>query len=146
MTSLADVLTSDDKRKQVVDDCVVVLDQEVHDKGGLSGIAIKGAFRTIQGISPGFVRNVVNDLLPEFAKAADAIYQEAKTKSIPVGRHFETEAGRVADALLAITDRRAQRTKYGSAKKLYETLRGTAKKHVEAAMPRVGKLIEKHAP
>lgn len=146
MTSLADVLTSDDKRKQVVDDCVVVLDQEVHDKGGLSGIAIKGAFRTIQGISPGFVRNVVNDLLPEFAKAADPVYQEAKTKSIPVSRHFETEAGRVADALLAITDRRAQRTKYGSAKKLYETLRGTAKKHVEAAMPRVGKLIEKYAP
>ena len=40
MTSLADVLTSDDKRRQVVDDCVVVLDQEVADKSGLSGIAI----------------------------------------------------------------------------------------------------------
>ncbi len=145
MTSLADVLTSDDKRKQVVDDCVVVLDQEVHDKGGLSGIAIKGAFKTIQGISPGFVRNVVNDLLPEFAKAADGVYQEAKAKSIPVSRHFETEGGRVADALLAITDRRAQRTKYTSAKRLYETLRSTAKKHVEAAMPRVGRLVEKHA-
>ncbi|MFO0682865.1 MAG: hypothetical protein U0234_12470 [Sandaracinus sp.] len=145
MTSLADVLTSTDKRKQVVDDCVVVLDQEVADKGGLSGIAIKGAFKTIQGISPGFVRNVVNDLLPEFAKAADPVFQEAKEKSIPVSRHFETEAGRVADALLAITDRRAERTKYTSAKKLYETLRGTAKKHVESAMPRVGKLIEKHA-
>jgi len=146
MTSLAEVLTSDDKRKQVVDDCVVVLDQEVNDKGGLSGIAIKGAFRTIQGISPGFVRNVVNDLLPEFAKAADPVFQEAKEKNIPVSRHFETEGGRVADALLAITDRRAQRTKYGSAKKLYETLRGTAKKHVESAMPRVGKLVEKYAP
>lgn len=146
MTSLADVLTSDDKRKQVVDDCVVVLEQEVQDKGGLSGIAIKGAFKTIQGISPGFVRNVVNDLLPEFAKAADGVYQEAKTKNVPVARHFETEGGRVADALLAITDRRAQRTKYNSAKKLYETLRGTAKKHVESAMPRVGRLVEKYAP
>ncbi len=146
MTSLAEVLTSDDKRKQVVDDCVVVLEQEVADKGGLSGIAIKGAFRTVQGISPGFVRNVVNDLLPEFAKAADAVFQEAKTKNIPVARHFETEGGRVAEALLAITDRRAQRTKYGAAKKLYETLRGTARKHVESAMPRVGRLVEKYAP
>jgi hypothetical protein len=146
MTSLADVLTSDDKRQQVVADCLTVLDQEVSDKGGLSGMAIKGAFRTVQGISPGFVRNVVNDLLPEFAKAADPVYQEAKEKGVPVSRHFATEGGRVADALLAITDRRAQRTKYTAAKSLYESLRGTAKKHVEAAMPRVGKLIEKHAP
>ena len=99
----------------------------------------------MQGVSPGFVRNVVNDLLPEFAKAADPVFQEAKEKNIPVGRQFETEGGRVADALLAITDRRAQRTKYGAVKKLYETLRGTAKRHVEAAMPRVGRLIEKHA-
>ena len=146
MTSLADMLTSDDKRRQVVDDCVGVLDQEVADKGGLSGIAIKGAFKTVQGVSPGFVRNVVNDLLPEFAKAADGVYQEAKTQGVPISRHFATEGGRVADALLAITDRRAQRTKYGAVRKMYETLRGTAKKHVEAAMPRVGKLIEKHAP
>jgi hypothetical protein len=145
MTSLADVLTSNDKRKQVVDDCVVVLDQEVADKGGLSGIAIKGAFKTVQGVSPGFVRNVVNDLLPEFAKAADPVFQEAKEKGVSVARHFESEGGRVADALLAITDRRAQRTKYGAVRRLYESLRGTARKHVEAAMPRVGKLIEKHA-
>jgi hypothetical protein len=146
MTTLADVLTSEDKRKTVVDECVVVLEQEVADKGGLSGIAIKAAFRTVQSIKPGFVRAVVNDLLPEFAKAADPVYQEARDKKIAPGRHFSTEAGRVADALLAITDKRAERTKYGAVKKLYEGLRGTAKKHVESAMPRVGALIEKHAP
>ena len=146
MTTLADVLTSEDKRKTVVDECIVVLEQEVQDKGGLSGIAIKAAFRTVQGIKPGFVRNVVNDLLPEFAKAADPVYQEAVTKSIAPSRHFTTEAGRVADALLAITDRRAERTKYTAAKKLYEGLRSTAKRHVESAMPRVGALIQKHAP
>ncbi len=145
MTTLADVLTSEAKRKTVVDECVVVLEQEVSDKGGLSGLAIKAAFRTVQGVTPGFVRNVVNDLLPEFAKAADPVYQEALEKSISPRQHFTTEAGRVADALLAITDRRAQRTKYGAVKKLYEGLRGTAKKHVESAMPRVGALIEKNA-
>ncbi len=146
MTTLADVLTGEAKRQKVVDECVVVLEQEVQGKGGLSGMAIKAAFRTVQGVKPGFVRAVVNDLLPEFAKAADPVYQEAREKSIAPARHFTTEAGRVADALLAITDRRAERTKYGAVKKLYESLRGTAKKHVEAAMPRVGALVEKHAP
>jgi hypothetical protein len=32
----------------------------------------------------------------------------------------------------------------GLVKGTYEKLRGTAKKNVEAAVPRVGKLIEKH--
>jgi hypothetical protein len=43
MPSLREQLGSGDKRSQFVEDGVKVLDQEVADKGGLGGIAIKGA-------------------------------------------------------------------------------------------------------
>ena len=51
---------------------------------------------------------------------------------------------RIADALLTISDERAARSTNGTLKKTYEKLRPTGKKHVEAAVPRVGRLIAKY--
>ena len=55
-----------------------------------------------------------------------------------------TTCTRVADALLTITDDKAKRSKSGMVKGTYEKLRGSAKKNVEAAVPRIGAMIEKH--
>ncbi len=144
MPSLPETLTSDVKKNQVVDDCCGIIDAEVSDKGGLSGFAIKAGYAAVKGIKPGFVKHVVSDLLPEFAAALDPIFQEAKTKGAPVSAHFNSNASRVADALLAITDGKAKRSSSGVVKGTYDKLRGMAKKNVEAAVPRLGKLVEKH--
>lgn len=145
MATLPEVLNAPEKKNAVVDDCCVVIDQEVADKGGLSGIAIKAGFSAVKGVKPGFIRQVVVDLLPEFATALEPIYQEAKAKNVGVSAHFNQNSSRVADVLLAITDAKAARSKSGVVKGAYDRLRGTAKKNVEAAVPRLGKVIEKHA-
>jgi hypothetical protein len=143
MPTLTESLTSDAKKTAVVDDCCQLIDEEVKDKGGISGLAIKAGYAAVKGIKPGFVRQVVTDLLPEFAKVLEPIHGEAQGKS--VSTHFSSNAGRVADALLGITDAKAKNAKSGAVKGTYEKLRPTAKKHVEQAVPRLGKLIEKHA-
>ncbi|MET0595815.1 MAG: hypothetical protein ABW133_24160 [Polyangiaceae bacterium] len=145
MGTLTEVLTSDAKKSAVVDDCVSLIDSEVSDKGGLSGLAIKAGYGAVKGIKPGFVKHVVTDLLPEFARALDPVYTEAKSSGRPVSDYFISNGGRVADALLSITDTKAERSKSGVVKSTYDKLRGTAKKNVEAAVPRLGKLIERHA-
>lgn len=145
MTRLVEVLTSGDKKPRVVSDTLAIIDAEVADKGGISGMAIKAGYRAVKGIKPGFVEKVVNDLLPEFADAVEPIYQEAVERSRPVRDYFVENRTRVADALLAITDGRATRTKSGVVKATYDRLRGSAKKNVEDAVPRLGELIEKHA-
>jgi hypothetical protein len=144
--ALADVLLSPDKRARVVDECMEIIDAEVRDKGGLTGMALKAGYGAVQGVKPGFVKNVVNDLLPDFAKGIEPVYDEAKAQNKPIAEHLVAHKGKVADALLAITDRRAERTKFAVVKSAYSRLRGTAKQHVEAAIPRLGKLIEKNAP
>src|SRR5678809_1257194 len=111
MASLREQLAGGDKRSKVVDDACGVLDQEVADKGGLTGIAIKGAYKIVQGVKPGFVREAVEGLLDDFLDALDPIYQEAAQKKRPAGAFVRENASRVADALLAITDRRAQKAK-----------------------------------
>jgi hypothetical protein len=147
MASLQDAFASDEKKKNVViDDCLDLLDREVADKSGLSGLAVKAGFKAVKGIRPGFIRQVVHDLLPEFAKALDPMYQEAIGADKDVGRYFVDNSGKAADALLAITDQKAVRAKNRMVKATYDKLRGQAKKNVETAMPRLGKLIEKHGP
>jgi hypothetical protein len=145
MPNLSDALTAESKKSAVIEDCMALIDAEVADKGGLTGLAIKAGYKTIQGIKPGFVRQVVVDLLPEFARALEPIYQEARAAGHGVRDHFTSNTSQVADALLTITDDKAKRSKSGMVKGTYEKLRGGAKKNVEAAVPRLAAMIEKHA-
>lgn len=144
MTKLAEVLNDPSRKDQVVSDCLELIDAEVADKGGLSGMAIKTGYKAVKGVKPGFVKNVVTDLLPQFADAVDAIYQEALEQKTGVRSHFESNKTRVADSLLAITDGKAERSSNRIVKRTYKGLRPQAKKNVEAAVPRLGGLIEKH--
>ncbi len=146
MTELKDRLGAGEKRQQVIDDACRVLDEEVADKSGLSGLAVKAAFSVVKSVKPGFIRQAVDHLLDEFLDAMDPLHKEALTKGIAPGTFITQNAPRVADGLLAVTDNRAKKANSGVVQKTYEKLRPTAKKHVEAAMPRVGKLLDKHAP
>ena len=146
MPSLKELANQGEKRGEVIDEACRVLDLEVADKGGLSGMAIKAGYKLVQSIKPGFVREVVDNLLDDFLDALDPIYQEAISQGKSPGAHLEANAGRVADALLGITDRRAERAQRAAIKGMYDRLRPTAKKHVEAAAPRLGAMLDKHAP
>jgi len=145
MPTLSDLLGNNPKRQQVVDDACRVLDDEVSDKSGLGGLAIKGAYSVIKGIKPGFVREVVDGLLDDFLACLDPLYQEALSRGSRPGAHLQANAGRVADALLAVTDGKAARSQRAVVKSTYEKLRPTAKKQVEAAVPRLGAMLERHA-
>ncbi|HEX9620658.1 MAG TPA: hypothetical protein VF989_11005 [Polyangiaceae bacterium] len=145
MRTLREQLAGSDKRGAVVDDCCRVLDQEVSDKSGLAGLAVKAAYKVVQGVAPGFVRQVVEHLLDDFLDALQPVYAESLEQGIVPSKHLVTESSRVADALLSVTDRRAEKAKRAVIKKTYEKLRPAAKKHVEAAAPRLGALLENHA-
>lgn len=142
--SLADALNDSTKKPLIVKDACELIDAEVKDKGGISGLAIKAGYSAVKGIKPGFVEHAVEDMLPEFAKALDPIAVDAKSQNKSVSDFFNANTSRVADALLSITDAKAARAKSGVAKGAYDKLRSSAKKNVEQAVPRLGKLIEKY--
>jgi hypothetical protein len=146
MTSLKESLATGPKREAIIQDACQVLDQEVGDKSGISGLAIKGAYKLVQGVKPGFIRQVVDNLLDDFLDALNPMYQEAVTKGQTPGAYLVANQSRVADALLSVTDGRAAKSEGSAIKKTYEKLRPTAKKHVEAAAPRLAQMLERHAP
>jgi hypothetical protein len=91
------------------------------------------------------IPHAIDDLLDEFADKVDPFYQSAKDAKQPVDAYIAGHAAEIAEALLQITDGRAAKTKHGTIKKAYERLRPTGKKHTMEAMPRVGRLIQRHA-
>jgi hypothetical protein len=144
MPTLKEILTVPGNRPKVVADCGTLIQEEVDSKGGLSGLAIKAAYAVVKALKPGFVNEAVDHMLDDFATRLEPFWADAQAKNEPVGAVMNARAGAVADALLSISDDRAARAKNAGAKKAYEKLRPTGKKHVEAAVPRLGRLIAKH--
>jgi hypothetical protein len=145
VATLKERLGTGEKRQQVIGDACRVLDDEVNDKGGLGGMAVKAAYAVVKGVRPGFIRQAVDSLLDDFLEAIEPIHLEALEKGKRPGEYLKSEASRVAESLLAVTDRKAERAESGLVRKTYDKLRPSAKKHVEAAAPRMGQLLDKYA-
>ncbi len=144
MPSLKDVIADPTKRRNVVDDGVNVIEAEVADKGGLSGMAIKAAYGTVKRIKPGFIGGALNHLLDDFASKVDPFWTAAVAKGGDPSATFVRQGPQVAEALLSITDARARQA-VGPVRKTYDQLRPRATDHVVDAMPRLAGLLKKHA-
>ncbi len=83
--SLTEQISPPEKRQALVNDALEILDAEVQDKSGLSGIAVKTAFKLVKGVQPGFLRKVVENLLDEFLLKVDPTYQRAIAAGLPPG-------------------------------------------------------------
>ncbi len=142
--NLNDVLSDEAKRASIIEDVCRLVDEEVAKQKGISGVAVKAGYRLVQGVKPGFVRNVVKALLPEFAAALEPIRAQAASSGQTVSQYFAGNTGEVAEALLAVTDSRARSSEHGSVKGAYGKLRGSARKNVESAVPGLGKIVEKY--
>ncbi len=147
MTSLKETLLQPGKRPDVLKDAEQVLNEEVSSKGGLTGMAVKAAFAIVKAIKPGIIHESIDVLLDEFVGKLEPFYEaHEQNKSAALPDYFVLRSSEIADALLSITDARAAKSKNGTMRKAYEKLRPQGKKHVQDAMPRVGRLVEKHAP
>ena len=143
--NLSDVLNDEATRASIINDVVGLIDGEVGKQKGLSGVAVKAGYKLVQGVKPGFVRNVVQTLLPEFAAVLEPIAEQAASQGQSVSGYFGAHRQEIAEALLTVTDARAEKSDHGSVKGAYSKLRGSARKNVESAVPGLGVIVEKYA-
>ena len=62
--SLAQKLLQDPQRRNaLIKDATKVLEAEVASKSGMSGMAVKGVFKVIKNLQPGFIPKAIDDLL-----------------------------------------------------------------------------------
>jgi len=144
VAALHDALLGPDKFPAVKTDVEALIDAEVSDKKGASGLALKGGYAAVKKVGPSVVPGAVESLLPEFVERLQPFWNEyAGAGSFA---DFLTARGdAVADALLGVTDEKIAGSSKTAVKKVYDSLRPSAKKHVIEALPRLGDLVQKHA-
>jgi len=143
--SLREALAEPERRARVIEDCCTLVDDEVAKKKGFGGAIIKTAYKAVKGIKPGFIRQVVSSLLDEWIAAVEPLWDGAVAAGRSPRAHFEAEQSAVAEALLSVTDRKSDKAKNALVRSTYQKLRPSAKAHVEAAVPALAVLLEKHA-
>ncbi len=145
MASLKDILTDPSRRQSVVNDCTQLVDDEVAAKGGLSGMAIKGVFMVVKKFKPGYIGKVVDHLMDEFVEQLEPFYQAfLSAGGGDIGTYLTGRAAEVASGLLGVTDERVAHYDQPTIKSAYAKLRPSAAKHVESAVPGIGRVLSKY--
>jgi hypothetical protein len=152
--TLQEILLAPETQPKVIDDCLALIDQEVSEKSGVSGTAIKVAYKTASAFASGYLRNTVESLLPDIVDALAPFWDDFTASG---GSDFSTSGGsefgdylakrgeEVSQALLAVSDARAAISQRPVIIKAYQAVRTSAGRHIEAALPQVGKLVLKYA-
>lgn len=142
MTKLVDMILKDGVRERVITDLEKLIDAEVADRRGVTGLAIKGGYKFVKKVKRDFVRDALSSMFPEFVMALDPFYAEhGATKGFD--GFMVRNKTRVADGLLGVTDTRRDGSSNMAIKKAYDKLRPMAKSNVEQAIPRLSKLMQK---
>lgn len=145
--TLEEILLAPDTRPQVITDCFVLIEQEISDKSGASGAAVKLAYKTVTSFAPSYLHNTVADLLPQLAGKLEPYWQDFSTSGgSGFGDYLAKRGEEVSEALLTMTDAIAAASERPVIVKAYRAIRGSAAQHVQAALPRVGDLVLKYAP
>ncbi|MEU6641459.1 hypothetical protein ABZ863_02810 [Saccharomonospora sp. NPDC046836] len=144
--TLKEALLDSNRRPAVVTDLQTLIDEEVAAKGGVSGAVIKTGYAAVKKIKPGIIGSAADSLLDDFVLALEPIFAEYKRSGAgSFAAYLPTRADEASNALLSVTDARAERSSRDSIKKVYGKLRPKGKENVEEALPRLGQLIDKYA-
>ncbi|MGO8959855.1 MAG: DUF6918 family protein [Streptosporangiaceae bacterium] len=144
--TLQEILLAPDTQPKVVADCYALIEQEISEKSGISGGAVRIAYKTVNAFMPGHVRYMVESLLPEMVAKLEPYWLDfGASGSAEFGDYLAKRGDEVSQALLSVTDARAAESGRPTIIKAYGTVRGSAVKQVGAALPRVGDMVMKYA-
>jgi hypothetical protein len=144
--TLQEILLTPDARPKVLADCQMLIDQEIADKAGVSGTAIKLAYKTAASFAPGYFRNTLEKMLPLIVGKLEPHWAGfSASGGSEFGDYLSKRGPEVSEDLLSLSDGIAATSKRPAIIKAYRAVRGGAAKHVEAALPRVGDLVMRYA-
>lgn len=142
MKVLKTLLETPDTRKQVIADCCDLIDAEVKTKG----LIVKGAYKVVKAIKPGVIPQSVDGLLDDFVGKMQPFYERYQEdgEQGTLSDYFRARSTDLAEALLTVTDERANRSSHKTMVKAYKKLRPKGKEHVALAAPGIGRVLDKH--
>ncbi|MET3804237.1 hypothetical protein ABIB25_001223 [Nakamurella sp. UYEF19] len=144
MHTLTETLLAESTRTAVVRDLVGVVNEEVREKKGVSGVTVKSAVATVRKVSPNVIGSAIDRMLPEFARVLEPFWVDFAGNG-DFGTYLAGRGEEASNALVGVTDKKAANTSRAPLRKAYGALRPRAIDNVTTALPRLGAAIQKHA-
>ena len=145
MATLHEILTPD-LAPNFIADCQALIDGEVDSKGGLSGTAVKAAYKVVTAFAPGYYTETLRAITPDMLNALEPFWADFLVSGgADFGDYLVKHGEEVSEALLAVTDHMAEVSGRATIVKAYKMVRGSAGKNIEAALPNLGAMIQKYA-
>ena len=150
MESMMDIIKDEERRKGVVADTVDLISSEVRSKTGIGGFALKAGYSVVRRLKGGrMISHAADHLIDEMAEAIEPLHAQFRSQSRTANnanfqRFLENNSNAAVEALLSVTDSHAQKSEKGLLLKTYRKLRPVAERHVRAALPGLGMMIQKH--
>ena len=144
--TLHEMLLTPDRQPHVVADVRALVEQELASKSGISGTAIKVAYKAVTAFAPGYYQETIVAMLPDMAHQLQPFWADfTASGGAEFGDYLAKRPEEVCAALLAVTDNMAAASGRPTIVKAYKAVRGGAGKHMEPALPNLGAMIQKYA-
>jgi hypothetical protein len=146
MATLQEMLLGPETYDHAVADLRALVDSELAGKGGLSGTALKGAYKAVNSFAPGYYHETLSGMLPGVADRLQPFWADfLGSGGADFGDYLAKRGDEVSESLLGITDDMAHRSNRMTVVKAYQLVRGGASKNIEAALPGLGAVVQKYA-
>jgi hypothetical protein len=149
--TVQEALLAPENRQRVLGECEELVDHEVAELSGVTGTAVRLAYKTVRTFDSGHIPAMIESILPSVADALTPYWDSfaaspagSAGEAGDFGGYLAVREDEVAEALLSITDSRQRASSRATIVKAYKTVRGSAAKHVKAALPALGTLVQKH--
>jgi hypothetical protein len=140
---LSEKLQDEQVTASIAADCTKLMDTQVAEKGGISGLALKATYGVVKGVGADYIPGAIQRLLPETISALEPIWDEGIQAGNPEA-HLTQNSDRTAEIILGVTDAKIKRAKNGLICASYNKLRKSVKSDIVAAVPGLAQIISKH--
>ncbi|HEX4091670.1 MAG TPA: hypothetical protein VHZ33_23400 [Trebonia sp.] len=145
-STLQEMLLTPAVQPQVVADTQALVDQELASKHGLSATGLKVAYKGITAFAPGYYHGIIETLLPGWVAQLQPFWNDfIASGGSEFGDYLAKRPAEVSEALLAVTDAKGRESNRPTVVKMYNAVRGGASKHIEAALPNLGAMVQRYA-
>src|ERR1700761_547959 len=146
LATLQERLLTPENAPHLIADTQALVDNELANKGGISGTALKAAYKAVTAFAPGYYQSAIGSMLPGMVHQLEPYWADfLASGGADFGDYLSKRPEEVSESLLAVTDEMAAHSGRATVVKAYKMVRGGASKNIPPALPAVGAMIQKYA-
>jgi len=145
LATLQELLLTPENGPRLIADTKALVDNEIASKG-ITAAPLKAAYKAVTAFAPGYLTEAITAMLPGMVHQLEPYWADFSTSGgADFGDYLAKRGDEVAQSLLVVTDDMAGHSGKGAVVKAYQMVRGGAAKHIEAALPAMGAMVQKYA-